>query len=283
VVDVRSSTKTRGGQLCRWLLFFGLHVICRIFYHEYAEYKCLAKLLKLPVGELFIGNILYEVFGGCTTFVCSERNRRSGREKAKPVMGSTLDWPFLSLAKYTVHFEWERDGKVAFHSVGWFGAVGVMTGVKAGCFIVALNARYPDFEPSPWVSKALQFFVKDEDQHAELLTFATNAIPKVQSVLHLNAWSCTSLIRQVLEDPTVSSFDAAVTVLTSKRLLVPCYFNVVGCLPDHVAEKGSRRTHEDDSVLLHNATTRPGGPHGGRVGQQGRRARLSGERWLLFE
>lgn len=120
IVDIRSNTRSLLGGILRGLLFSAIALVGRLFFLYWQDIVALATLLKMNPGELLLANILYEILGGCTSFICADKGDSSGR----PLLARTLDWPLLELAKYTVQFEWKDAHGTLFYSVGWLGYVG---------------------------------------------------------------------------------------------------------------------------------------------------------------
>ncbi|CAM9895854.1 unnamed protein product, partial [Ectocarpus fasciculatus] len=200
-VDMRSTSPSLLGRFLRQCALLFLAVACRLFFAYSEDVIALAECCQVPIGELFVANILYEVLGGCTSFVCADKDDPQRR----PLLGRTLDWPFVELDRYTAQFEWRDEGGVVFESVGWLGYVGVMTGCRPGALAVALNARYPDTKPYA-LAKALG------------------------GALTGGGWISGSIIRTVLQAKDVD-FNNAVEVLSQKKLLTPSYFIIAGSLP----------------------------------------------------
>jgi hypothetical protein len=227
IVDVTSVTKSFVGIVLRSFLFVFFGIICRLFALYFADIVALSHLLKISVGELYLANILYEMFGGCTSFICSD-----GEDPhCRPMMARSLDWPFTELAKHTVHFVWVRDDKVLFESTTWFGFVGVLTGAKRGGFGISLNARYPVTEPYRLVSWAVGIMLSPSHSEYEedkklFEQYVTGFVAKIQSMLHGTCWTSGSIIRFAME--SCQSYDEVLDFLCDKRLAAPCYFIVVG-------------------------------------------------------
>ena len=224
-VDLRSTTQSVFGLGLRWLIFCFLWVMGSVFFTYWEDLKAIAELLELNPGELLVANLLYEILGGCTSFICTNGSDPLGR----PMLARTLDWPFDELAKYTVQLQWKYEGKLIFESVGWLGAVGVLTGCKPGCFGIALNARYPDAEPYRPVAVLVEYIYgsrnTEENRFYSLLW--TSAINRAISFVTGSGWSSGSIIRYLLERKDMH-FNSAVSFLKQEKLLVPCYFVVCG-------------------------------------------------------
>lgn len=221
IVDVSSSTQSWIGIFLRSLLFSVFALICSLFCSYSADITALAVHLHIPKGELFLANVLYEAFG-CTSFICADSNDPSGR----PMLARTLDWPFIELAKYTLQFRWVRDDEVIFESIGWLGFVGVMTGVKQGCFAIALNARYPEIPEFEWIDNMCLYVTNDPEERKSLCYLIKSTIRKFISACSLNAWCSGSSIRYCLEN--CDSYSDAVGLLAKQRLIAPCYFIIAG-------------------------------------------------------
>ena len=230
LVDMRSTSSSWVGGVIRWFCLFWLGIWCRLFFAYSEDVEAFAGLIKRPVGELFLANVAYEVLGGCTTFIARDENDL-------PILCRTLDWPFASLAKYTVQFRWvssSSDGVdiPLFYSVGWPGYVGVMTGMKPKRFAVALNARYA--LPCPITSRVIYPILKhivhieDDDDIEEITRQIGRVLSMIISAVRLTSWSSGSILREVLQSPDTDDYDKAVLYLFSQRLVAPSYFSIIG-------------------------------------------------------
>lgn len=151
--------------------------------------------------SIMLANISYDLtiaVLGCSTMAAATSKG--------PVLARNLDWwPEDLLARGTFQFRHVQSGSVRYVTAGWAGALGVVTGMSARGFAVALNA----------------------------VTGPEGVDPSGYPVLlHL---------RRVVED--AGDFDEAVTMLTETPLAAPALFTVVGTRNDQrvVIERSPRR------------------------------------------
>ena len=74
---------------CFFFVVFLFASIVSYFFQYRDDIVELAKVLNLHVGELFIANVLHEILGGCTSFVCHDKDDPLRR----PIHGRTLGNP----------------------------------------------------------------------------------------------------------------------------------------------------------------------------------------------
>lgn len=197
LLDVKSTTTSPIGRACRCLFFAFFSCVCSLFFTYAEDLFALAGLLELHPGELYLANVLYELFGGCTSVVCSDGSDLGDGGRGRPMLSRTLDWPFHELAGYTLHFKWVRrkapqgssdagagagagTHDVLFESVGWVGFVGIHTGVKAGAFSISLNARYPDVIPNSWMRWWVRLLLLGEWAQPQQRSWQTGPAPEEQ-------------------------------------------------------------------------------------------------------
>jgi len=133
--------------------FYKDQVISREYLEE-IEY--IASISKYTPDQILIANLYYDVlkfYFGCTAFAF---------ESEKGVIHArNLDWHTDNnlLSKHSMIFNFQRDGKTIFKSVGWPGFIGVLSGTKKQKFSVTLNAVLsPD---SPEIATPISFFLRD--------------------------------------------------------------------------------------------------------------------------
>lgn len=232
--------------LIRFVFFLVRWLILPLFSFS-GDIFALARLYAIHPSELFLANIIYEISGGCTSFVCTDRSDLHQR----PIHARSMDWPFRPLAKHSVQFRWYKGGHIIFHSVGWIGQVGIMTGVKPGAFSISLNARYPHDNPSKLAKFLLKtrclFFSNFEDDLLDIELLVTGGIARLTSALTFHAWTVGSIIRESLE--TSNSFEDVVNLISRSRLSAPGYFIIAGSRSGEGAVV-TRGTHPTDSKIL---------------------------------
>lgn len=168
-----------GGQ--RWLAD-AVHL--RTGYRFLEEMKANANQLGVDWRDLTLANLSYELVVGM--FACSTIALPTA---TGPVLARNMDfWPEKWLARASTLIRFTRGGELAFVNAGWPGAVGIVSGLSARGFAVALNAV---------------------GGGSDMLGYPV--------LLHL---------RRVLEE--APDFDAAVDWLASERLTAGALFTVVG-------------------------------------------------------
>jgi hypothetical protein len=245
----------------RWWLFMFMR-----FFLQFSLYKedicALADCYGISSGELLFANMLYELMGGCTSIICQEMpggNNASGSAAPHPRLlhGRTMDWPFNSLAKSTLHFIWlaadaDADAgsdscegetnrvlpsaelkprRTAFQSLGWPGFVGVLTGVKPGRFSICLNARYPVSAPGRVAAFMASLFDTPATSNgqpastamADRLAWLSAAWRRFVSAC-TGGWQASSVIRHALEH--AQSYEEAVEFVREQQLIVPSYLSI---------------------------------------------------------
>ena len=199
----------------------------------YDDLIALAKILRIPAGELFIGNILYEFLAGCTSFICINND-----DKLKRLMHvRTLDWPFIKLNKHSTHFIFKKNNRIVYENIGWPGQIGFMTSVSKGNFSISLNARYPTYK-STFMSKLLtRLYIylllrnNINETEREVVTnmidsTISSLLQKFYSLLSFNAWTASSIIRYVCERNL--NYEECIEFLSTAKTIGPCYFIVAG-------------------------------------------------------
>jgi acid ceramidase len=102
----------------------------------------IANATGLPLGEIVLYNLFYEIHSLCTSIVAKDENGKlhHGRNMDFGLfMGwniSTHEWVLTErLRGVTVNVVWLKDGKPLFRSVNFVGFVGVFNGMKPVCII----------------------------------------------------------------------------------------------------------------------------------------------------
>ena len=157
----------------------------------------------LTVGELILGNVLYEVtaFGhngepeatACTSIVAEALN-------GTIFHGRNLDYGFGGVLRdLTINVNFQRGGKTIYMGTTFAGMVGLLSGQKLYGYTITLDER----DQGDWWMNAL-----------ESLVAGTHGV-------------AAFLIRDTLADPTMN-FDDAVRNLAYKPLIAPSYIIVGG-------------------------------------------------------
>lgn len=195
-----------------------------------AEAAGIANRIGVDPDDVLLANVAYDL--AIATIACSTAALPTPEG---PVLARNMDWwPEDLLARASRRVQFICHGCVAFENLGWPGAIGVVTGMSARGFAVAINAVIgPDG-------------IDVEGQPA-LLT-----------------------LRHVLE--TASGFDEARSILSEAHLAAPALFTLVGTKNDErvVIERSPgacalRRAAGDGPLIATNDYRRlfPPQTHGG--------------------
>ncbi len=164
----------------------------------------ITELIKgLTVGELILGNTLYEVtaFGhdgkpeakACTSIIAETLNGTIYHAR-------NLDYNFGNILRgLTIVVNFQKGGKTVYSGTTFAGMVGLLTGQKPHGYTITLDER----NQGDWWMNAL-----------EALLAGTHGVSAF-------------LIRDTLADPDMT-FDEAVRVLADKPLIAPSYLIIGG-------------------------------------------------------
>jgi len=127
-----------------------LPIFAETFPENYvAEMKGLANAAGVPVGDIILYNIFYEIFSMCTSIVAES-------ETGELIHGRNLDfglfvgwdfqnmtWPLAeALRPSVINMVYKKNNETLYTSAGFIGYIGVFTGVKAGKFSFSANERF---------------------------------------------------------------------------------------------------------------------------------------------
>lgn len=120
------------------------------------ELHFIASLTNYTANDILFANLYYDIlksYFGCTAF-------------AVPIRGSVLharnlDWHTDDnvLGRHTMVFDFHRNGKTVFRTVGWPGFIGALSGTRPGSFTVTLNAVLSSDPPQ--IAYPISFFLRD--------------------------------------------------------------------------------------------------------------------------
>ncbi len=108
------------------------------------ELEGITTFTDFNVNQLLLANLYYDALKlvfGCTAFsLVTEQGNLHARN---------LDWWSESnlLKKYSKIFDFKKNGKTVFSSVGWPGFIGVFSGLKAKKYAITLNAVLSQEQP----------------------------------------------------------------------------------------------------------------------------------------
>lgn len=113
------------------------------------EMRGLAEATGIPLGEIVLYNIFYELFTVCTSIVAEDpsgklfhvRNLDFGLFLGWDV--KTKTWEITDALRPTVvNLDFQKGGKTVFKSVNFAGYIGILTAVKPGMFTLTMNERF---------------------------------------------------------------------------------------------------------------------------------------------
>ncbi|KAM9792833.1 acid ceramidase [Neosynchiropus ocellatus] len=171
------------------------------------EMKGIASASGIPLGEVALFNIFYEVFTVCTSVVAED-------PKGNLIHGRNLDFGLFlgwdvknkswiiseKLKPLVVNLDFQRNNKTVFKSTNFAGYVGMLTGIKPKAFTLTMNER---FSVDGGYIGIMEWILGKRD----------------------GMWM-SFLTRSVLENAT--SYEEAKTRLAQTKLLAPAYFILGG-------------------------------------------------------
>ncbi|XP_029188036.2 acid ceramidase-like [Acropora millepora] len=113
------------------------------------EIKGLSKATGIPLGEVVLYNIFYEIFTVCTSIVAEDKTGNIFQARNLD-FGLFLGWDVQNntwmiseiLRTLIVNIDYQRQEKTVFKSVTFAGYVGVISGMKPGVLTLTLNERF---------------------------------------------------------------------------------------------------------------------------------------------
>uniref|UniRef100_A0ABM5GIF5 Acid ceramidase n=1 Tax=Pogona vitticeps TaxID=103695 RepID=A0ABM5GIF5_9SAUR len=171
------------------------------------EIKGIASAINVPLGDIVVFNIFYEIFTVCTSIVAEDssgklyhaRNLDFGLFLGWDVKNST--WSTTELLRpLMVSLDFQRNNKTVFKSSNLAGYVGMISGVKPGIFTLTMNER---FSVDGGYIGLFEWILGQRD-----------------------GWWMSFLTRNLLENST--SYEDAKEKLTNTKLLAPAYFILAG-------------------------------------------------------
>jgi len=172
------------------------------------EMKGISQVTGLPLGEIVLYNIFYEVSSMCTSVVCQDQNGNifHGRDLD---FGGVFGWDKINhtwglvekLRPLMAQINYTQNGQVLFRTTSFIGYIGSLTGIKPGVFSVSINERYA----VKGGYTGLIEWIYNINRNQSFITFA---------------------IRDMLTK--AESYDQAVKYLAEVPLLAPCYYILAG-------------------------------------------------------
>ena len=120
------------------------------------EIESIASVSDFDSDQVLVANLYYDIlkfYLGCTAFAVDTPN---GVLHAR-----NLDWWTENniLSDHSRIFDFQRNGVTVFKTVGWFGFIGALSGMKPGLFSVTLNAVSSD--DAPEIGMPVSFLIRD--------------------------------------------------------------------------------------------------------------------------
>ncbi len=120
------------------------------------EIQSIAAFSDFSVNEILVANLYYDVlklYFGCTAFASWNGD--------KMLHARNLDWHTDEniLSTHSMIFDYQKEGKTVFKSVGWPGFVGVLSGIKPHKFAITLNAVLSEDQAA--VAIPISFVIRD--------------------------------------------------------------------------------------------------------------------------
>ncbi|KAI6181711.1 N-acylethanolamine-hydrolyzing acid amidase [Aphelenchoides besseyi] len=175
------------------------------------EIRGVANVTGLPLGQVVLYNVFYEVFTVCTSIV-AQSNDGTLYHARNLDFGLFLGWNYrlhewsisTVLRKMIVNINWIKNGKVIFKSNNFAGFTGVYNGLKPDQFTVTANERFG---------------------------LAGGYYGMIRYVLGLepNGQWMTWLVRETMEQS--NNYEEAVNMLSNTPMLSPVYYIVGGVKP----------------------------------------------------
>ncbi|GMS98429.1 hypothetical protein PENTCL1PPCAC_20604, partial [Pristionchus entomophagus] len=112
------------------------------------EIEGISRASGIPLGQIVMYNLIYEIMAGCTSVVAVDDNCKVFNARNLD-FGLWIRWNpaahewelSRALSNNIVNLRWMRGGKVMYKSNNFAGFVGIYNGVKQGAFALTANAR----------------------------------------------------------------------------------------------------------------------------------------------
>jgi len=120
------------------------------------EIRSIASFSRFSEDEVLMANLYYDIlkfYFGCTAFAV--------RSESTTLHGRNLDWHTDNdlLSKHSMIFDFQKDGKTLFKTVGWPGFIGALSGVRPAAFSLTLNAVLSKDKPE--IAFPISFLLRD--------------------------------------------------------------------------------------------------------------------------
>jgi acid ceramidase len=203
------------------------------------EIRGIADASGIPIGEIVMYNIFYEIFTVCTSIIAQDDKGHLTHARNLDFglflgwNSTTHEWAVSShLRTMVVNINWIKNGKVIFKSNNFAGFIGIYNGMKKGAFSLTANDRFD----------AVGGYV---------------GIIRWMIGLEPNSRWMTWLARETLEQK--NSYAEALDHLRNTPMLSPTYFIVSGINPYEgaIISRTLNGTVEEQSVKMN-----PDSPYG---------------------
>jgi len=120
------------------------------------EISFISSLSDFSEEQVLMANLYYDIlkfYFGCTAFATSTHD--------SILHARNLDWHTENnlLSEHTTVFDFQRNGSTIFKTVGWYGFIGCLSGMKPGKFSITLNAALSTDKPQ--VATPISFLLRD--------------------------------------------------------------------------------------------------------------------------
>jgi acid ceramidase len=120
------------------------------------EMQSIADISDFTLNEIIVANLYYDIlklYFGCTAFATWNGNEM--------LHARNLDWHTEQniLSEYSMIFDYQKNGKTIFKTVGWPGFVGALSGIKPAKFAITLNAVLSNDKPE--LAMPISFLLRD--------------------------------------------------------------------------------------------------------------------------
>uniref|UniRef100_A0A672JVD4 Acid ceramidase n=1 Tax=Sinocyclocheilus grahami TaxID=75366 RepID=A0A672JVD4_SINGR len=187
------------------------------------EIRGIASVSGVPLGEVVLFNVFYEVFTVCTSLVAEDVNGNLIHARNLD-FGLFMGWDLKNrswiitekLKPLVVNIDFRRNNQTVFKSTNFAGYVGMLTGIHPHSFTLTMNER---FSLDGGYIGILEWILGKRD----------------------GMWM-SFLTRSVLENAT--SYESAKALLSDTKLLAPAYFILGGNQPGQACIITRSRTHK---------------------------------------
>merc|ERR1719229_747885 len=158
------------------------------------ELRGIATTLDADIGDVFLYNIAYELFGLCTSIVAQDDNGHlyHGRNLDfglwPAVNWTTVQWELTyDLRDILYNANFTKNGEVVYRSTVFGGYIGLLTGMKKGALSISVDTRFDDnydkymieylrkpTEEKQWLSLTTRLAMEDQPSYEDAIEFIQN-------------------------------------------------------------------------------------------------------------